>query len=563
MKTLALAAADKHKGVNGVALAVLIALFLLVTVMGFWASKWRQATSMESLDEWGLGGRSFGTWITWFLLGGDLYTAYTFIAVPAAMFALGSVNGFFAVPYTIVLYPIIFIFMSRLWSVSHRHGFVTTSDFVGNRYGSRSLSLVIAVTGILATMPYIALQLVGIQAVLEVTGLGGPGNVIAQDLPLFIAFAVLAAYPYSSGLRAPAIIALVTDGLIYLVIIVAVVYLPSKVGGWDHIFAAAQHKMASPSKLTPAIPTGTYIPPATQYWAYATLALGSALALFMYPHSITATLSSKSRNTIRRNAAILPAYSFVLCLLALLGWFASAGAPKPIGLDGVPNPQLVVPQLFEDMFPSWFAGVAFAAIAIGALVPAAIMAISAANLFTRNIYREWYRPSATPAQEAKVGKVVSLVVKFVALVFVLTIDKQNAINFQLLGGIWILQTFPAIVFGLYTRWFHRWALIAGWAIGMIYSTVAAYNVVKPAPGGGSQHFAGSAGMIPGLAQMGYIALIAFVINVILAVVLTLVLRAMKTPAGTDATIKGDYFAEEGDPQVQPLDESPHLVGVPV
>jgi SSS family solute:Na+ symporter len=558
MNTLALATANDHVGVNVVALIVLVALFTLVTVMGFMASKWRHA-GMESLDEWGLGGRSFGTWVTWFLLGGDLYTAYTFIAVPAAMFALGSVNGFFAVPYTIVLYPIIFIFMSRLWSVSHRHGFVTTSDFVGNRYGSRGLSLVIAVTGILATMPYIALQLVGIQAVLEVIGLGGSGNVIAQDLPLFIAFAVLAAYTYSSGLRAPAIIAFVKDGLIYLVIIVAVVYLPSKVGGWDHIFAAAQHKMASPSKLTPAKPTGTYIPPATQYWAYATLALGSALALFMYPHSITATLSSKSRNTIRRNAAILPAYSFVLGLLALLGWVAIAAGTKPIGLDGVPNPQLVVPQLFEDMFPSWFAGVAFAAIAIGALVPAAIMAIAAANLFTRNIYREWLKPSATPAQEAKVGKVVSLVVKFVALVFVLTMDKQNAINFQLLGGIWILQTFPAIVFGLYTRWFHRWALIAGWAVGMIYGTVAAYNVVKPTLGGGTQHFAGSVALIPVLAQLGYIALTAFVINVIVATAATFVLRALKTPAGIDTTIKGDYFADEGDPRVKPLDEPIHLV----
>src|SRR5450631_4148484 len=557
MNILALATPNDHVGVNVVALTVLIALFALVTVMGFMASKWRHA-GMESLDEWGLGGRSFGTWVTWFLLGGDLYTAYTFIAVPAAMFALGSVNGFFAVPYTIVLYPIIFVFMARLWSVSHRHGFVTTADFVGGRYGSRGLCLVIAVTGILATMPYIALQLVGIQAVLEVAGVGGSG-VIAQDLPLFIAFAVLAAYTYSSGLRAPAIIAFVKDGLIYLVIIVAVVYLPSKVGGWDHIFAAAQHKMASPSKLTPAKPTGTYIPPATQYWAYATLALGSALALFMYPHSITATLSSKSRNTIRRNAAILPAYSFVLGLLALLGWVAIAAGTKPIGLDGVPNPQLVVPQLFEDMFPSWFAGVAFAAIAIGALVPAAIMSIAAANLFTRNIYREWYKPSATPAQEAKVGKVVSLVVKFVALVFVLTMDKQNAINFQLLGGIWILQTFPAIVFGLYTRWFHRWALIGGWAVGMIYGTVAAYNVVKPTPGGGTQHFAGSVAIIPVLAQLGYIALTAFTINVIVAVAATFVLRALKTPAGIDTTIKGDYFADEGDPRVKPLDEPIHLV----
>lgn len=555
MNAVALAAADNHTGVNGVALVVLIVLFALVTVMGFMASRWRRS-SVESLDEWGLGGRSFGTWVTWFLLGGDLYTAYTFIAVPAAMYALGAVNGFFAVPYTIVLYPIIFIFMSRLWSVSHRHGFITTADFVGGRYGSRGLSLAIAVTGILATMPYIALQLVGIQAVLEVTGLGGSSNVIAKDLPLFIAFAVLAAYTYASGLRAPAIIAFVKDTLIYLVIIVAVVYIPSKVGGWDHIFAAAQTKMTTKVAATGKVP-GAYIPPATQYWAYATLAMGSALALFMYPHSITATLSSKSRNTIRRNSAILPAYSFVLGLLALLGWVAIAAGTKPIGLDGKANAQLVVPQLFEDMFPSWFAGIAFAAIAIGALVPAAIMAIAAANLFTRNIYREWFRPSATPAQEAKVGKLISLLVKFVALVFVLTMDRQNAINFQLLGGIWILQTFPAIVFGLYTRWFHRWALLAGWAVGMVYGTIVAYNVVKPTPDGGEQHFAGSVALIPGLAQLGYIALTSFAINVIVGVVLTFVLGALKTPAGEDSTIKGDYFADEGDPRVVRIDAGPH------
>jgi len=556
MNAVAQVAADNHKGVNGVALAVLIVLFLLVTVMGFMASKWRRGSDMESLDEWGLGGRTFGTWITWFLLGGDLYTAYTFIAVPAAMFALGAVNGFFAVPYTIVLYPIIFVFMSRLWSVSHRHGFVTTADFVGGRYGSRGLSLAIAVTGILATMPYIALQLVGIQAVLEVTGLGGSGNVIAADLPLFIAFAVLAAYTYASGLRAPAVIAFVKDTLIYLVIIVAVIYIPSKVGGWDAIFASAHKKMTTPTAATGKVP-GAYIPPATQYWAYATLALGSAMALFMYPHSITATLSSKSRNTIRRNSAILPAYSFVLGLLALLGWVAIAAGTKPIGLDGKPNAQLVVPQLFEDMFPSWFAGIAFAAIAIGALVPAAIMSIAAANLFTRNIYREWFKPSATPSEEAKVGKVVSLVVKFVALVFVLTMDRQNAINFQLLGGIWILQTFPAIVFGLYTRWFHRWALLGGWAVGMVYGTIAAYNVVKPTPDGGVQHFAGSVALIPGLAQLGYIALTSFAINVIVAVVLTFVLGVLKTPTGADATIKGDYFADEGDPRVVKIVAGPH------
>src|SRR3954463_15217399 len=198
-------------GVNTVALTVLIVLFVVVTVLGFMASRFRRGDNLNTLDEWGLGGRRFGTWITWFLLGGDLYTAYTFIAVPAAMFATGAVAGFFAVPYTIVLYPIIFVFMARLWSVSHRHGYVTPADFVQGRSGSRGLSLAVAVTGFLATMPYIALQLVGIQAVLEVGGIGGGENWVAKALPLFIAFLVLALYTYTSGLRAPALIAFVKD----------------------------------------------------------------------------------------------------------------------------------------------------------------------------------------------------------------------------------------------------------------------------------------------------------------------------------------------------------------
>jgi SSS family solute:Na+ symporter len=534
-----------NAGINYPALAVLIALFLLVTVMGFWASNWRRGEHLASLDEWGLGGRTFGTWITWFLLGGDLYTAYTFVAVPAAMFAAGSVSGFFAVPYTIILYPIIFIYMSRLWSVSYRHGYVTAADFVRGRYGSRELSLAIAITGILATMPYIALQLVGIQAVLEVVGLGGSGSVVAKDLPLFIAFALLAAYTYSAGLRAPAVIAFVKDGLIYLVILVAIIYLPAKVGGWAHVFAAAQAKMSSLNAA--GRPVGVFIPSPQAYWAYATLALGSAMALFMYPHSITATLSSRSRNTIRQNATILPAYSFVLGLLALLGWVAIAAGTKPIGLDGVANAQLVIPQLFEDFFPAWFAGVAFAAVAIGALVPAAIMSIAAANTFTRNIYREWIKPNATHAEEANVSKIVSLLVKGFALVFVLTLDKQNAINFQLLGGIWILQTFPSIVFGLYTQWFHRWGLLAGWAAGMLYGTITAYNVINPATG---IHFAGSLSLIPVIGRMGYIALTAFGINALIAALFTALLDATGVAHGHDETIEADYFADEGDPRLE-------------
>ncbi|GAA2106099.1 sodium:solute symporter family protein [Microlunatus panaciterrae] len=537
-------------GVNWVALIVLIVLFALVTALGFQAARWRRPKNLESLHEWGLGGKSFGTITTWFLLGGDLYTAYTFIAVPAAMWATGAVSGFFAVPYTIVLYPIIFFFLGRMWSVAHTHGYVTTADIVQGRYGTRSLSLAIAVTGILATMPYIALQLVGIQAVLEVAGVGG-NSAVARDLPLLIAFAVLAAYTYSSGLRAPAMIAFVKDTLIYIVIAVAVIYLPIKLGGWLGIFDAAQAKMNTP-KPTPTNPdalTGAFIAGPGLHWAYASLALGSALALFMYPHCVTATLSSKDRTTGRRNAMILPAYSLLLGLLALLGFVAIKAKTVPMGLDGKLNPQLVIPQLFEDHFPSWFTGVAFGAIAIGALVPAAIMSIAAANLFTRNIYKAYLKPDATDAQEAKMSKIVSLITKVGALLFVLTLDKQNALNFQLLGGLWILQTLPSIVFGLFTRWFHRWALLAGWAVGMVYGTVEAYGFCTACS---TKPFGNSLAKVPLLGDAGYIGLTALVINIAVLVIGTLILRQFKVSNGTDLTRQSDYFADVGDPGVVPV-----------
>ncbi|WP_042405354.1 monocarboxylate uptake permease MctP [Streptacidiphilus carbonis] len=523
-------------GTNAVSLTVFLILFVAVTGVGFVASRWRRAEDALHLDEWGLGGRGFGTVVSWFLLGGDLYTAYTFIAVPALIYGAGAA-GFYAVPYTILVWPMVFLFLPRLWSVARSKGYVTLADFARGRYGSRSLALAVALTGILATMPYIALQLVGIQAVLDTMGVGGSSG-FGKDLPLLIAFAVLAAYTYSSGLRAPALIAFVKDTLVYIVVIVAVIYIPIRLGGYGHVFHDAATSLAKTNPAT-GKPKGSLITGPKAQWSYATLALGSAMALFMYPHSATGVLASKDRTTVRRNLAVLPAYSLMLGLLSLLGFMAiSAGVGK--GVKGF-NAQLAVPELFQQMFPSWFAGVAFAAVGIGALVPAAIMSIAAANLFTRNVYREYFKPDATPAQETRVAKLVSLVVKLGALGFVLGIDKQFSINLQLLGGIWILQTFPAIVAGLFSRWFHHWALLVGWAAGMAYGTYEAYNVATA--GKPNSHFGGSAANIPVVGQIGYIGLTAFVLNLVVSVVLTLAIRAAKPRELPDETVPGDYLVE--------------------
>src|SRR5438876_10830610 len=224
--------------IDALEVSIFIFFFVLITVIGFVAARWRRG-NLNSIHEWGLAGRRFGTIVTWFLLGGDLYTAYTFIAVPGAIFTQGAV-GFFAVPYTVLVYPLIFILMPKFWSVCKQRGYVTASDFVKDRFGSNALALAVAFTGILAAMPYIALQMFGIQV--SIAALGIPLTVpilgLNVDLPLIIAFIILAAYTYTSGLRAPAMIALVKDVMIFIVLFVAIIYLPSKFGGFGPIFDA-------------------------------------------------------------------------------------------------------------------------------------------------------------------------------------------------------------------------------------------------------------------------------------------------------------------------------------
>src|SRR6202521_4952068 len=455
-------------GLNWVALSVFVLLFGFITWLGFAAANWRKG-DLDLLHEWGLGGRRFGTIVTWFLVGGDLYTAYTFIAVPALAFGAGAV-AFFAVPYTIVIYPILFLVFPRLWHVCHKHNYITAGDFVRGRFGNRWLALAVAITGIVATMPYIALQLVGLGVGMGARGVSGTG--FAADLPLVIAFIILAAFTYSSGLRAPASIAIVKDILIYITAFAAVIVVPIQLGGFGHIFAAVP-----PAKLLLAVPgantTGAY-------GIYATLALGSALALFLYPHSITGILAASSGHAIRRNAALLPGYSFMLGLLALVGFFAIAAGVGAMpefaaGFKQFGN-NFAVPALFLHAFPAWFVGIAFAAVGIGALVPAAIMSIAAANLYTRNIHREFINKNPTDKEEAQMAKWVSLVVKLGALVFIIFVPTQYAIYLQLLGGIWIIQTLPSVILGAYTRWFNDWALLVGWAAGIIAGTGMAATV---------------------------------------------------------------------------------------
>jgi SSS family solute:Na+ symporter len=502
--------------INWEMLGVFSVVFAAVSVLAFRAAHWRPG-DLNRLQEWGLAGRRFGTVASWFLLGGDLYTAYSLIAVPGLVFASGAL-GFFAIPYLVLAYPLAYVVLPRFWSVARHRGYVTPADFVRERFGSSSLALAVAVTGILATMPYIALQIFGIEVSLAQMG-------VPLELSLIIAFVVLAAYTYTSGLRAPAVVAVVKDLCIWLVVLVAIVAIPVQLGGMQKVFAAVWAKAQQhPASFHMFLQPGDYS-------SYISLAIGSALALFLYPHTLTGVLSTNSRKVIRRNAALLPAYTLLLGMIALLGYMAIAAGIQP---STAYQTNSALPALFAKMFPGWFAGFAFAAIAIGALAPAAIMSIAAANLFTRNIYREYFRPTCTEREESSTARSVSLLVKLGALAFILFFPTTLAINLQLLSTIWIVQTLPAVFLGLYTDWFHRWALLIGLASGLAIGTwlIVAHNFLSSIAtiGPGALH-------VP-----VYVALIALVVNLLLSTVLTPLLRFFQIHSGEDTISPTDFEA---------------------
>jgi SSS family solute:Na+ symporter len=348
---------------------------------------------------------------------------------------------------------------------------VTAADLVEGLFKNRTLALLIALTGIIATMPYLSLQLVGLEAIFAGLGMLSSVTIFGHEmeLPLLVAFAVMAGFTYNSGIRAPAMMAIVKDILVYSTLIACIIVIPAKLGGYGAIFDA----VPADRIIIPPTPERSLGP----QFAYATLALGGALGLFLYPHALTGLLAASSQDAIRRNAIFMPIYAFMLALLLLLGFMALAAGVADMpefagGFERFGN-IYAVPALFNLMFPDWFVGVAFAAIAIGALIPGAIMSIAAANLFTRNVYRAFIRPDCTQAHETKVAKIFSLLVKAGALGFVTFFPETSVVQLQLIGGIWMCQTLPAVLMGLYFKWLHPSALLAGWIAGMGAGTLMA------------------------------------------------------------------------------------------
>lgn len=446
--------AQVELNIDSVTLSVFIALFAVFTFLGFYGYKWRQG-DLKQLHEWALAGRKLGWFLVWFLLGADLFTAYTFVAVPSSIYARGSLF-FYAVPYVAWGFAVALITMPKLWEYAKEHNLVTASDFVKFRFGSKSLSIAVALLGSVAELPYIALQIVGMQAILTVllAGLTGEPNKMVEEIALVVAFVILAAFTWTSGLRGATLTGVLKDVLVWITVIGTIVTVYATSGG---LTTALQHLDANKYAYLNPTPGGIS--------AYFSLAIGSAFALYLYPHAINASLSSDSSRNLKLSTALMPIYGIGLALIALFGILIYAYPPALAVVKQFNNGALTTPALIAAVMPDWFVGLAFAAIFVGGLVPASIMAIGVGNLIARNVVGEL--TAISPQTELNIAKWVSLLIKFIALGFVFVVPPTYAIALQLLGGIIIVQTFPAVFIALFSDKLHPKFTLAGLIVGLV------------------------------------------------------------------------------------------------
>ncbi len=495
--------------VDLIGIAIFLVLFVIFVFLGFFGSRWRRG-NLNMLSEWGIAGRRLGPYISWFLLGADVFTAYTFVAVPSLAYAKGSM-AFFAVPYVAIVFGIAMLTMPRLWQVSRNKNYITASDFVKDRFNSRFLSIVLSITAVVAILPYIALQIVGMQAVLTIMLFGIADAKVVSEIALVISFIILAAFTFTSGLRGVTLGSIFKDILIFLTVIVVIVAVLWSYGGFTHSFAA----IAKAKGMAASLPYSV-LPPASVP-AFFTLFVGSAFALYLYPHIINGSLAANSKKTLRRSLAVLPIYSIGLALLALFGIiiYAVPAALSIVKTTG--NGLLAVPALIVTVLPGWLAGICLLGVFVGGMVPAALMAIAAANLLSRNVVKE-FKPKISPKGETRLAKWLSALIKFIALGFVFVAPLTYAIQLQLLGGIIILQLLPAIFLGLYMKKLDWKPLSLGWAVGIIlgiWLVLVANNYGSLA----TSNFETGIGLL-------YIGLIALAANMIISILGSYVMEAI-------------------------------------
>ena len=412
------------------ALAIIFAFVIGTTIVGMIPGM----NKKMSLEEWAVGGRSFGRWLNWFILAGEIYTAFAFLGGSGWAYARGGPT-FYILGYGALAYVVGYYVLPAIAPIGRKHGLMTQPDLVEHMYDSKWLGILTACVGVAFLMPYLQLQLTGLGLIIETCSYG----IIPRVPAMLIAFTMVAAFVYLSGLKGVASTAVIKDVVMIVAVVFFGLYLPihffGSVGG---LFEAVD--AAKPGFL--ALPGGTKVLDVS--WVMSTLVLTS-LGFYMWPHFSANSFSAKNSDVLRHNAIYLPLYQICLIFPMLIGFTALM-----ILTPALKVPDMAFMAIVQQVFPGWALGLVGGAGALACMIPAADLILSTSMLFTRNVYGRTIGQGASHESQARLARVLVLVLTGVALA--LAIYAPNMlVNLLLTGYSGVTQFFPMIVLGLFWK----------------------------------------------------------------------------------------------------------------
>ena len=383
-----------------------------------------------SLEQWTVGGRSFGTAFVFLLMAGEIYTTFTFLGGSGFAYGKGA-PVYYILAYATLAYILSYWMLPPIWRYAKEHHLVSQPHFFTRKYNSPALGVLVALVGVAALIPYLVLQLKGLGIIVATTSYGA----ISSSAAIWIGAAVVTTYVIVSGVRGSAWNSVVKDTLILAIVLFLGIYLPIHYyGGLGAMFHAID--AAKPGFLTfPA--KGSSVS-----WFQSTVLL-TALGFFMWPHTFGSVFTAKHEQIFRRNAIVLPLYQLILLFVFFVGFAAVLKVP---GLKGG-DIDLSLFRLSLQTFDPWFVGVIGAAGVLTALVPGSMILNTASTLLANDVYRGLFKRDAPDAVVRNLARMLVPVVALVAVAFTLH-GGETIVALLLMGYSFVTQLFPAMLCSL-------------------------------------------------------------------------------------------------------------------
>ncbi len=412
--------------------SALIIIFGITAFALFLGIRARSGHDMD-LEQWTVGGRSFGTIFVFLLMAGEIYTTFTFLGGSGFAYGKGA-PAYYILAYGTLAYVISYWLLPPIWRYAKEENLISQPHYFAKKFDSPALGLLVALVGVVALVPYLVLQFKGLGLIVSIASYGS----ISSTLAVWIGAAVVTVYVMLSGVRGAAWNAVVKDFVILGIVVFLGIYMPMHYyGGFGAMFDAIEK--AKPGFL--AFPArGSSVT-----WFQSTVLL-TALGFFMWPHSFGSVFTARDERIFRRNAIVLPLYQLILLFVFFVGFAATLQVP---GLQG-PDIDLSLLKLSIQTFDPWFVGVIGAAGVMTALVPGSMILTSAATLLANDVYRSNLKSDASDAVVRRLAQALVPVIALIAVCFTLY-GGSTIVALLLMGYNFVTQLFPAVVASLLTR----------------------------------------------------------------------------------------------------------------